>query len=153
MGAAYLVWAAVGTTWLLGLVGMAQPQFFSGGVTVCYLIGIAGCLGAFAPIPVFLEKEIESRQLLITIFLQGLALVVLFASIYRGYGFPNAADHLYVTDAVYFSAVTWTTLGYGDLTPPRDLRLLAALEALVGYIFLGLGIGLGVNVLSRRQEP
>ena len=40
-------------------------------------------------------------------------------------------------DAVYFSVVTWTTLGYGDLVPQGFCRTLAASEALIGNIFLG----------------
>ena len=44
------------------------------------------------------------------------------------------------SDAVYFTIVTFTTLGYGDLQPVSDLRLLAAVQALLGYLFLGLSI-------------
>src|SRR5690554_7474421 len=33
--------------------------------------------------------------------------------------------------SLYFSIVTWTTLGYGDLKPTDELRLLASLEALM----------------------
>lgn len=35
-------------------------------------------------------------------------------------------------DAVYFSATTWTTVGYGDITPVGGIRLLTSLEALTG---------------------
>jgi hypothetical protein len=39
-----------------------------------------------------------------------------------------------VTDALYFSFTTWTTLGYGDLTPAPQLRLATSLEALTGVL-------------------
>lgn len=39
-------------------------------------------------------------------------------------------------DYTYFSAVTYTSLGYGDLTPVGPLRLLASLEAITGLVLL-----------------
>lgn len=42
-----------------------------------------------------------------------------------------------ISDFVYFSMVTQTTLGYGDITPVSGLsRSLSALEAVLGQIFL-----------------
>ena len=38
---------------------------------------------------------------------------------------------------LYFSAETYTTLGYGDVLPHGDLRLLAGLEALNGMLLIG----------------
>ncbi|MCY4462313.1 MAG: potassium channel family protein [Albidovulum sp.] len=48
-------------------------------------------------------------------------------------------------DGLYFSVVTFTTLGYGDLQPFPEGRLAAAFQAFSGYVYLGLGIGLAVN--------
>jgi hypothetical protein len=48
-------------------------------------------------------------------------------------------------DAVYYSMVTFTTLGYGDMSPSQDLRLIAASEAVLGYLYLGLLIGMVSN--------
>jgi len=46
----------------------------------------------------------------------------------------------------YFSVVTFTTLGYGDLSPIGAMKALAALEALFGAITLGfLVVGLTKN--------
>lgn len=44
--------------------------------------------------------------------------------------------------AVYFSMVTFTTLGYGDIQPVESVRFLAGLEAFLGYLSLGVLIGL-----------
>jgi hypothetical protein len=49
----------------------------------------------------------------------------------------------------YFSVVTWTTLGYGDFQPLPDFRLLAAFQALVGYVFLGVIVGLIMMLVAR----
>ena len=46
------------------------------------------------------------------------------------------ADNL-LTDSLYYSAVTITTLGYGEITPvSENARMLAAVEALFGQLFI-----------------
>lgn len=40
-------------------------------------------------------------------------------------------------DYIYFSAETYTTLGFGDIYPVGDLRLIASVEALNGLLMLG----------------
>lgn len=40
------------------------------------------------------------------------------------------------SDFVYFSATSYTTLGYGDLYPTGSLRLVAAIEALTGLLMI-----------------
>ena len=42
-----------------------------------------------------------------------------------------------IEDAVYFSLVTFTTLGYGDVTLAAEWRVLAAFEAANGIIMFG----------------
>ena len=39
-------------------------------------------------------------------------------------------------DYVYFSSVTYTTLGYGDLVPVGPIRLLSAIEGLSGLLLV-----------------
>ena len=39
-------------------------------------------------------------------------------------------------ESYYYSAVTYTSLGFGDLTPSGNLRLLAAVEALTGLVLI-----------------
>ena len=38
---------------------------------------------------------------------------------------------------VYFSTETYTSLGYGDVVPTGDLRMLAGVEALNGLLLIG----------------
>lgn len=40
--------------------------------------------------------------------------------------------------ALYFSLVTFTTLGYGDISPKPEFRLFAVSEAIVGVLIVGL---------------
>lgn len=51
--------------------------------------------------------------------------------------------------AFYFSGVTYTTVGYGDLVLPKPWRLLAPLEALTGILMCGLSTGLFFAVVSQ----
>ncbi|MEN0001153.1 MAG: potassium channel family protein [Pseudomonadota bacterium] len=54
-------------------------------------------------------------------------------------------------ESLYFSVVTWTTLGYGDLAPAPRVRLLAAFQALLGYTSMGVLVGcLAATALDRR---
>jgi hypothetical protein len=41
-------------------------------------------------------------------------------------------------ECLYFSVVTWTTLGYGDFVPSTELRSYAAEEAFTGYVAIAL---------------
>jgi ion channel len=51
--------------------------------------------------------------------------------------------------ALYFSGVTYTTLGYGELLLPTPWRMLAPLETLTGILMCGLSTGLFFAVVSR----
>lgn len=42
-----------------------------------------------------------------------------------------------LASALYFSAETYTSLGFGDLTPAGPVRLLAGVEALNGLLLIG----------------
>jgi len=51
--------------------------------------------------------------------------------------------------ALYFSGVTYTTVGYGDHVLPRAWRMLAPIEALTGILMVGLSTGLYFAVVYR----
>ena len=55
----------------------------------------------------------------------------------------------------YFSGVTYTTVGYGDLVLPTEWRLLGPVEALTGILMCGLSTGLFFAVVSNlfRAQP
>jgi hypothetical protein len=51
--------------------------------------------------------------------------------------------------ALYFSAVTYTTTGYGDLVLSKEWRLVGAVEALTGILMCGWSTGFFFAVVSR----
>ena len=54
--------------------------------------------------------------------------------------------------ALYFSAVTYTTTGYGDLVLPKEWRLLSGVEALTGILMCGWSTGFFLAVVTRMFD-
>ncbi len=69
----------------------------------------------------------------------------------------SLADHIERTHAVfgtmlYFSVVTMTTLGFGDITPvSASARVLTAAQALCGVSFVSVSVGYYFAVCSSRR--
>ena len=53
--------------------------------------------------------------------------------------------------AFYFSGVTYTTTGYGDIVLPPPWRLVGAVEALTGILMCGWSTGFFFAIVSRVQ--
>lgn len=51
--------------------------------------------------------------------------------------------------AFYFSAVTYTTTGYGDVVLPTEWRLVGSVEAMTGILMCGLSTGFFFSVFAR----
>jgi hypothetical protein len=56
-------------------------------------------------------------------------------------------------EALYFSTVTFTTVGYGDIVLDREWRQLATLEAVNGWIIFGWATALIMAVIQRLYFP
>lgn len=54
--------------------------------------------------------------------------------------------------AIYFSAVTYTTTGYGDVVLPERWRLSSAVEALTGILMCGWSTGFFFAIVNRINE-
>jgi Ion channel len=64
-------------------------------------------------------------------------------------GAPLPHDLQGFLTAIYFSAVTATSVGYGDIVPTGFARLLAIAESMAGLVLFGMLIS---KFVSRRQE-
>ena len=69
------------------------------------------------------------------IALYGVALYIL--SVPLGAGSLAANSGMDIWTYLYFSAETYTSLGFGDVTPVGPIRLLAGVEALNGLLLIG----------------
>ncbi|HMM65970.1 MAG TPA: potassium channel family protein [Dokdonella sp.] len=85
-------------------------------------------------------------KLLVVVFLVFIAHVVEIALYGAGFhtlantfglgGFNGMASAT-LSNCLYFSAETYSSLGFGDLTPSGPIRLLAGIEALNGLLLIG----------------
>ena len=91
--------------------------------------------------------SVRSRvKVLVVVFLVFLAHVVeitlygagfdLLSNVF-GLGGFNGAAKTTLGNCLYFSAETYSSLGFGDLTPSGPLRMLAGIEALNGLLLIG----------------
>ena len=84
--------------------------------------------------------------------LQAYSIVICFALLllYFGNEFcPNISNHI---TALYQSALTFTTLGYGDIKPIGDQgKLLVILELLFFFLFIGLKLPIAVSVIRVKS--
>ena len=65
----------------------------------------------------------------------GIVIYVLVA--WLGAGSLSGSAGFSLGSCMYFSAETYTSLGFGDLTPTGPVRLLAGVEALNGLLLIG----------------
>ncbi|WP_035686288.1 potassium channel family protein [Bradyrhizobium sp. Cp5.3] len=77
-------------------------------------------------------------------------MIIIHAQLYEEFSINPTIDKVPLTklDYVYFSIITWTTVGYGDFVPSAAERPIAAEEALFGFIYMGAYIGYTINALS-----
>lgn len=53
--------------------------------------------------------------------------------------------------ALYFSTVTYATIGYGDVVMPHQWRILGAIEGAVGIIMLGWSTAFVVSLMTQLK--
>ncbi|WP_285670673.1 ion channel [Paralimibaculum aggregatum] len=53
----------------------------------------------------------------------------------------------------YFSAITFSTVGYGDCVPYGPARVFAMLQGLLSYFFVGITLGLMTSVAPTERQP
>ena len=71
----------------------------------------------------------------VEIAIYGAALYVLIK--HMGVGHLSGSLPFSFENCLYFSAETYTSLGFGDITPAGPLRLLSGVEALNGLLLIG----------------
>ncbi len=81
-----------------------------------------------------------------------LFVTLLFAFAYARVGI-DYGEHATWFSPVYYSVVTLTTLGYGDVVPTTvSAQVLAVFQALLGYVGLGGLLSILANKMARRAD-
>lgn len=63
--------------------------------------------------------------------------------------FSRITDLPDLVTSFYFATVTYTTLGYGDIVPGPDARIVATFCAITGLLTFGISTAFLIGVLSR----
>ena len=126
---------------------------------------LAALLTALAPLAIGVgvvrdlrEQRRVSAQVVMGALCIYFLIGMLFAAIYTAIGridpdalFSNGVDGT-IQEHLYFSFVTMTTLGYGDLAPAEPLaRTVAVVEALLGQLYLVTVIAMLVGNVGRAS--
>lgn len=89
-----------------------------------------------------LTNRVNMLPTLISLIAIEAGLIALFA---RAYIITGVIDSSKITHApeicLYFSIITWTTVGYGDVVPTSAARMWAAAEALISYFTISVFVG------------
>jgi len=70
-------------------------------------------------------------------------------------GLGNSGNRLHFSEFMYYSYVTLTTLGFGDITPVSPLaKTLSFMQAVAGQLYLTIMVaGLIGKAISTRARP
>ena len=131
-------------------------------VYACYLVIFLSLLGTLCK-SVFSSGRIDTNRILGAVSIYFL-LALIWALIYSlievwqpgSFNIPNyvaqGIRQQMVCDLIYFSNVTLTTLGYGDILPVSNLaRTLANMEAMAGQLYVAIVIARMVGMQVTQQ--
>lgn len=93
----------------------------------------------------------ETESLLNSTYFKAILLMVVYLMI-GVVGFSYVFESWSIQDALYFSVVTFSTVGYGDLRPSTaDSKLFSCLFALIGIGIIGIALGfIGQNLVQAQ---
>lgn len=126
----FLVW--------LGWIKFDQSKVYQPILLTSFVVG---CLS----ILFYMIGLVNTKRVIISLLSNAILLIFLFAFVYYQAGLSG--EEIDFSTSLYFSIVTWTTLGYGDLHPDKAIRGVAAVQAMMGYIFMGFLVG---SLANRR---
>lgn len=152
---------AVGACVVLALVVFVVNARSVVGLTYLLPVGIL----VTATLPITIVRVLNHRRITFETILGALCIFVLlallFAFLYLAIDGLNGDRAFFAQEGthaqsefVYFSFVTITTLGFGDLTPRPGLpQAIVALEALLGQVFLVTLVARLVTLWGRGHDP
>ncbi len=100
----------------------------------------------------FLHVVAATSAIVLMHFAEMLLFGVLYMAVseFSTAGHIHGADH--IRDYFYFSAASYTSLGYGDLYPTGPLRLFAGVEALIGLTLIGWTVAFTFPYVAKKRR-
>jgi hypothetical protein len=97
---------------------------------------------------------LDGPRWLILAFLNVIEVVLCFAALFLYYGQQFSPRIEEATTAIYFSLVTFISLGYGDIKPACYIpKMLVCCEISYFILFLGVRVPAAVSILRVKEEP
>jgi voltage-gated potassium channel len=93
-----------------------------------------------------LQSAVLIIQFAAAIVVLHLVLIALWAGFYRFNCLPSWES------SFYFSATSYSTVGYGDVVLPRDWRALGPVEGITGVLMTGLSVSVLFAIATRLLE-
>ena len=90
---------------------------------------------------------LQFSVLMLVLMIGSLVQIILWAALYQAFGAFDGFE-----TALYFSGVTFTSLGYGDVTLSGRIRMLAPLQAATGLMMFGITTALLIAAFQRASE-
>jgi hypothetical protein len=125
-------------------------------LAVCVVVhagGSVAMLRRLARFPVLADAAFGPATWLLVRIAGGLVLMHLLDIVLWGFLYHWGGALSDLPSALYFSSVTYTTVGYGDIVLPSRWRHVGGIEALTGILMCGWSTGLFFSVVTRMQSP
>lgn len=131
--------AGTGTGWVEGVTVLATLALVVGAVLLHYEARTV--IGRLLKARV-LHHRVKILALVFALITVHVLDIVLFAvgylalSLEPGFGTILPSGRMTFADFAYFSAITYTTVGYGDFVPTGAIRFVCGVEALAGFVLI-----------------
>lgn len=139
----------------LEALGIVSFRFNNLGMAALYAVLFAALIHRLT------RQRPVTGELLYGLIAMYLQIALLFAISYEAieiffpgaFAFGEGVHPLQSDDLTYFSLITLTTVGFGDIYPVHPLaRMLVSLEAVTGVLFIGLSMARSLMLISEDGE-
>lgn len=152
-----LYWSAGCFLWALAPLGTASPDY-SVSSSVAAVAFIVASLLIFFQVVLLIpfrdnndDFQLDTWRLVFDTMISAIFMISAFSILYQNVGLLTGGKMTRpsLLDAIYFSSVTFSTLGYGDFAPRPSTRMIAAVQALLGNLHLGMIVGATFAAIRR----
>jgi hypothetical protein len=153
-----ILWLVIGGLLLLGfyaLIPQAECALLDyRGIVLAVVVSAVATALSGAVTLFYIRDNDRLGEFVVLIFTVYLLVITLFALLFLEIGIHDTVSGRLATgflNYLYFSAVTFTTLGYGDLLPCEESRVYAAIEAVFGGFFMPFSSAIAIALVIKSK--